>query len=61
MITESNGREIFIGQRAPWEIDEHGRLVLTLRQAKELAEHLTWQFESDAKHVLIHGTPDEDG
>lgn len=61
MITESNGREIFIGQRAPWEIDEQGRLVLTLKQAKALAEHLTWQFESDSEHVLIHGTLDEDG
>lgn len=61
MITESNGREIFIGQIDPWEIDEQGRLVLTLRQARALVEHLTWQFESDSKHVLIHGTPDEDG
>ena len=56
MITESNGREIFIGQRAPWEIDEQGRLVLTLKQARELIEHLTWQFESPSNLQA-----DEDG
>lgn len=54
MITESNGREVFIGQTEPWEIDMSGRLVLSKRQAKELAEHLHWQLQRESP-------PDEDG
>ena len=61
MITESNGREMFIGKSSPWEIDEAGRLVLSLKEARDLREHLTWQADSDSKYVLIHGRSDEDG
>ena len=61
MITESNGREVFIGQTDPWEIDAAGRLVLSLKEARELRDHLTWQGESTSEHVLIHGRTDEDG
>lgn len=61
MITESNGREIFIGKAEPWEIDEAGRLVLSLKEARDLCEHLTWQRESSSEHVLIVGANDEDG
>lgn len=61
MITESNGREFFIGQSDPWEIDGSGRLVLTRKQARELVNHLTWQFETDSENVLIIGASDEDG
>jgi len=61
VITESNGREIFIGKADPWEIDSAGRLVLSLKEARELRDHLTWQDESTSEHVLIHGRTDEDG
>ena len=61
MITESNGREMFIGKMTPWEIDGAGRLVLSLKEARELREHLTWQGESSSEHVLIVGRTDEDG
>lgn len=61
MITESNGREMFIGKSEPWEIDGSGRLVLSLKEARELCDHLTWQRESTSEHVLIHGVTDEDG
>lgn len=61
MITESNGREMFIGKSTPWEIDQDGRLVLSLKEARDLREHLTWQGETDSEHVLIHGRSDEDG
>ena len=61
MITESNGREMFIGKSNPWEIDSAGRLVLSLKEARELREHLTWQDESTSEYVLIHGRTDEDG
>ena len=61
MITESNGREMFIGKSSPWEIDSAGRLVLSLKEARELRDHLTWQDESTSEYVLIHGRTDEDG
>ena len=61
MITESNGREMFIGKSDPWEIDAHGRLVISLKEARELRDHLTWQGESTSEYVLIHGRSDEDG
>ena len=61
MITESNGREIFIGKADPWEIDSAGRLVLSLKEARHLCEHLSWQGESSSEHVLIVGAADEDG
>lgn len=61
MITESNGREMFIGKSNPWEIDSAGRLVLSLKEARELRDHLTWQDESTSEYVLIHGRTDEDG
>lgn len=61
MITESNGREIFIGKSSPWEIDGAGRLVLSLKEARDLRDHLTWQGESSSEHVLIVGATDEDG
>ena len=61
MITESNGREMFIGKSSPWEIDSAGRLVLSLKEARELRDHLTWQDDSTSEHVLIHGRTDEDG
>lgn len=62
MITESNGREMFIGKSTPWEIDAAGRLVLSLKEARDLREHLKWQDEwSNAGHVLIAGRSDEDG
>ena len=61
MITESNGREMFIGKSTPWEIDQDGRLVLSLKEARDLRDHLTWQGEADSEHVPIHGRSDEDG
>ena len=61
MITESNGREMFIGKMTPWEIDGAGRLVLSLKEARDLRDHLTWQGESSSEHVLIVGRTDEDG
>jgi hypothetical protein len=61
VITENNGREMFIGKSSPWEIDSAGRLVLSLKEARELRDHLTWQGESTSEHVLIHGRTDEDG
>jgi hypothetical protein len=61
VITESNGREMFIGKMTPWEIDGAGRLVLSLKEARDLRDHLTWQGESSSKHVLIVGRTDEDG
>lgn len=59
VITESNGREIFVAQVDPWEIDAAGRLVLTRRQAKALAEHIAWQLEGDAVETELGD--DEDG
>jgi len=52
---------MFIGKSTPWEIDQDGRLVLSLKEARDLREHLTWQGETDSEHVLIHGRSDEDG
>lgn len=52
---------MFIGKRGAWEIDADGRLVISLKEAKELADHLRWQFESESKYVAIYGSPDEDG
>lgn len=52
---------MFIGKSNPWEIDSAGRLVLSLKEARELRDHLTWQDESTSEYVLIHGRTDEDG
>jgi hypothetical protein len=52
---------MFIGKMTPWEIDGAGRLVLSLKEARDLRDHLTWQGESSSEHVLIVGRTDEDG
>lgn len=54
MLTENNGRDIFLCNPEGWEIDSRGWLVVSKKQAKELADHLTWQLSSE-------GPPEEDG
>lgn len=61
MITESNGREVFIGKSTPWEIDQAGRLVLSLTEAKHLREHLALQKEATSTYALTIDGHTEDG
>lgn len=42
-----DGREMKIMLDDPWTVDEHGFLILSRTQARDLRDHLTWQFEDD--------------
>lgn len=46
-FAEWNGREMRVILDDPWTIDENGFLILSRRQARDLRDHLTWQFEDD--------------
>lgn len=48
-FTEWTGREMRLLLDDPWVLDEHGFLVLTRKQARDLRDHLTWQFRDDVE------------
>lgn len=54
MLTENNGREIYISKPGGWEVDERGFIVMSRKEARDLVDHLSWQTHAD-------GPPDEDG
>jgi hypothetical protein len=54
MLTENNGREIFVTRAGGWEFDERGWLVVSRKEARDLVDHLHWQLETE-------GPPEEDG
>lgn len=54
VMTRSDGNRMVITFAEPIDIDEDGGVVISRKQARDLRDNLTWQFE-DA------GQPDEDG
>jgi hypothetical protein len=42
-----DGREMKIMLDDPWTVDDKGFLILSRKQARDLRDHLTWQFEDD--------------
>lgn len=46
-ITQFDGREMRVMLDDPWTIDGDGFLVLSRKQARDLRDHLTWQFQDD--------------
>ena len=48
-VTQFDGREMSIMLDDPWVIDESGFLILTRKQARDLRDHLTWQFQDDTE------------
>jgi len=42
-----DGREMRIMLDEPWSLDDNGFLILSQKQARDLRDHLTWQFEDD--------------
>jgi hypothetical protein len=46
-VTEFDGREMRVSLSEPWTVDENGFLVLSRKQARDLRDHLTWQFSDD--------------
>lgn len=48
-ITEYDGREMGIMLDDPWTIDDKGFLILSRKQARDLRDHLTWQFQDDTE------------
>lgn len=48
-IAHFDGREMRVILEDPWTIDENGFLILSRKQARDLRDHLTWQFEDDTE------------
>lgn len=46
-VTEFDGREMKVMLSEPWQVDDNGFLILSRKQARDLRDHLTWQFADD--------------